>query len=92
MYCGYGGYVEYYQEIIQRLIKKTNDDRILNRLAGIAMGDDAKRFERVQKLLDDFNISVADLLCSDSEDEGTPKNSENSKNATDSKKKTEEKK
>jgi hypothetical protein len=71
MWYGYGGYVEYYQAIIQKLLEKSKDDRILNRLGQIAMGDDEKRFERVQKLLDDFNISVAALLCSDSEDETT---------------------
>lgn len=89
-YYGYKAF-DYYQTILDKLIMKTKDDRILNRIQGIIMGDDAKRFERVQKLLDDFNISVSDLLCSDSEDEesNTPDNSEKSEeksNTNDSKK------
>lgn len=71
------GYVDYYQDILDRLISKSTDNRILNRCAGIVMGDDAKRFERVQKLLDDFNIDLADLFDSDSEQEATPNKSAN---------------
>jgi hypothetical protein len=62
-------YEDYYHQVIQKLIATKSDHRIMNRLSEIFIyGDDSKRIEEYQKLLEDFNISVHDLFHSESED------------------------